>query len=184
MPTSAVQPVTAVYTGAFDPVHLGHVDIIRRGSAIFPRLVVGVGVNPEKQHYFTIQERVEMVTDIASPYRNVEVRAFTGLAVHFVREVGSQSMIRGLRTVSDMEYEFSMSLTNQTLDPNIQTLFMLPRVEFSHLSSTLIRQVAALGGDLAAFLPAGIIARVQAKAKVWKEEHLRLHHHHGLDKDV
>jgi pantetheine-phosphate adenylyltransferase len=184
MPDRAAPLVTAVYTGAFDPIHLGHVDIIRRAATIFSRLVVGVGVNPEKQHSFTIGERVDMVAELVRPFPNVEVRPFTGLAVHFVREVGSYAMIRGLRTVSDMEYEFSMSLTNQTLDPNIQTLFMLPRVEFSHLSSTLIRQIAALGGDLAAFLPGSIIPRVLAKTKVWKEEQLRLHRAFDGEKDA
>ncbi len=182
MAPDSTPPLTAVYTGAFDPIHLGHLDIIRRASSIFPRLVVGIGVNPEKHPFFTIQERVDMVKEIASQCPNVEVMAFAGLAVHFVREVGSQAMIRGLRTVSDMEYEFSMSLTNQTLDPGIQTIFMLPRVEFSHLSSTLIRQIAALDGDLSRFLPASIIPKIKAKALTWKE-HGR-HHHHAAEKDV
>lgn len=104
-----------------------------------------------------------MVSEVARPFNNVEVRTFTGLAVHFVREVGARVMIRGLRTVSDMEYEFSMSLTNQTLDPAIHTVFLLPRVDFTHLSSTLIRQIAALGGDLSRFLPETIIPTVLSK---------------------
>ncbi len=157
------QPLTAVYPGAFDPIHLGHVDIIRRCSLIFPRLVIGVGVNPEKRHSFAIAERHRMVQEVAQPFQNVEVHIFTGLAVHFVREVGARVMVRGLRTVSDMEYEFSMSLTNQTLDPAIHTIFLLPRVDFTHLSSTLIRQIAALGGDLTRFLPQSIIPQVLAK---------------------
>lgn len=176
------RPLTAVYTGAFDPVHLGHLDIIRRASSIFPRLVVGAGVNPEKKHIFTIEERVAMVQEVVGDLPNVEVLPFTGLAVHFVREVGSRSMIRGLRTVSDMEYEFSMSLTNQTLDPGIQTIFMLPRVEFSHLSSTLIRQIAVLKGDLTRFLPASIIGRVIERAESWQQQNG--HHHHTHEKDV
>ncbi len=157
------QPLTAVYPGAFDPIHLGHLDIIRRCSLIFPRLVIGVGLNPDKQHSFSIEERQQMVSEVARPFNNVEVRTFTGLAVHFVREVGARVMIRGLRTVSDMEYEFSMSLTNQTLDPAIHTVFLLPRVDFTHLSSTLIRQIAALGGDLSRFLPETIIPTVLSK---------------------
>lgn len=183
MSPESTPPMTAVYTGAFDPIHLGHLDIIRRAAAIFPRLVIGVGLNPEKQHVFSIQERVDMVKEVAGECPNVDVRAFTGLAVRFVREAGSQAMIRGLRTVSDMEYEFSMSLTNQTLDPGIQTIFMLPRVEFSHLSSTLIRQIAALDGDLARFLPASLIPKIKAKAQAWKEQHSARHHHHA-EKDV
>jgi pantetheine-phosphate adenylyltransferase len=154
----------------FDPVHLGHLDIISRSALLFPRLVIGVGINPEKSPFFETDERVRMLQDLVKPYPNVEVRAFSGLAVHFVRQVGATVMIRGLRTVTDMEYEFSMSLTNQTLDPGLQTIFLMSRVDYTHLSSTLIRQIAAFGGDLQRFLPAGIIPLVQAKAQ-------EKHHH-------
>lgn len=157
--------LTAVYTGMFDPIHLGHLDIIRRSSQIFPRLVIGVGVNPDKKPFFSLDERVQLLGDVVKGMANVEVQPFSGLAVHFVRSVGARVMVRGLRTVSDMEYEFSMSLTNQTLDPNIHTIFLLPRVEYTHLSSTLIRQIAALGGDLSRFLPVTIIPKVEAKAQ-------------------
>jgi pantetheine-phosphate adenylyltransferase len=152
-----------VYTGMFDPPHLGHMDIIERGSRIFDRLVVGVGVNPEKTPFFSIEERVHLLQEMSKTWPNVEVRPFTGLAVKFVKQVGASVMIRGLRTVSDMEYEFSMSLTNQTLDAGIETVFLLSKVDYSHMSSTLIRQIAAFGGDLRRFLPAAIVPAVEAK---------------------
>ena len=120
MPAAFRQP-SAVYQGVFDPVHRGHLDIIGRGSRIFDRLVVGVGINPDKLSFFTIEERVQLLKRLVSPYPNVEVMPFSNLAVHFVREVGARIMLRGLRTLSDMEYEFTMSLTNLALDPFFTT---------------------------------------------------------------
>src|SRR5262249_44510411 len=126
----------AVYTGVFDPIHFGHLDIIGRGSRLYDRLVVGVGINPEKEPLFTVTERVQLVKRIAERFENVDVRPFTGLAVKFVREVGARVMLRGLRTLSDLEYEFSMSLMNLTVDPEIETVFLMAKEEYSHLSST------------------------------------------------
>lgn len=143
----------AVYPGMFDPVHLGHRDVIFRASKLFPKLVVGVGVNPAKQAAFSIEERVEMLQKVTASLPNVEVKAFSSLSVAFVRSLGADVMIRGIRTVSDMDYEFSVSLTNQALDAGIQTVFLLSQVEYTHLSSTLIRQIASFGGDLTKFLP-------------------------------
>ena len=153
MPTSPLSPRTAVYTGTFDPVHLGHLDIIERGSRLYDRLIVGVGINPDKATLFSIDERVELLEAVARPFGNVEVRKFEGLAVQFVRGAGAGVMVRGLRTLSDMEYEFTMSLMNLNLDPGIETVFLMAKEEFSHVSSSLLRQVAALGGDLSKFLP-------------------------------
>ncbi|MCS6977507.1 MAG: pantetheine-phosphate adenylyltransferase [Gemmatales bacterium] len=155
----------AVYTGMFDPVHLGHIDIITRAARIFDEVIVGVGINPEKLPWFSTEERVDMLKQVLRGLRNVEVQPFEGLAVRFVRQVGASIMIRGLRTVSDMEYEFTMSLTNQTMDPEIETVFLLARVEYQHLSSTLIRQIAAFGGDLKKFLPAELVPLLQAKVR-------------------
>src|SRR4051812_18584477 len=115
MPSMKGQHGVAVYTGMFDPVHLGHLDMIRRGSRIFERLIVGVGLNPEKTTVFSLEERVAMLKVVVAPLGNVEVEAFGGLAVHFVRELGARIILRGLRTTSDMEYEFNMSLTNHAL---------------------------------------------------------------------
>ena len=152
MPNS-LDPRVAVYTGTFDPVHLGHLNIIARGSLLFDRLIVGVGDNPDKTTLFTIDERVELLEAVTGEFPNVEVKQLTGLAVRFVREQGARIMIRGLRTLSDMEYEFTMSLMNLHLDPGVETVFLMAKEEFSHVSSSLLRQIAALGGDLSKFLP-------------------------------
>jgi pantetheine-phosphate adenylyltransferase len=143
----------AVYTGVFDPVHLGHLDVIRRGIAIFDRLVVGVGINPEKAPLFELEERVDLLRQVVKPLGNVEVRPFDGLAVRFVREAGARIMLRGLRTTSDMEYEFTMSLTNLALDPAVETVFLMAKETYSHISGTLLRQIAMFGGDLDKFVP-------------------------------
>jgi len=160
----------AVYTGVFDPFHLGHLDVIRRGSRIFERLVVGVGNNPEKTSLFTIDERVELVNQVVAPFRNVSVHAFTGLAVRFVREVGARVILRGLRTLSDMEYEFSMSLTNLALDPEIETVFLMAKEEYSHISSTLIRQIAMFQDELSEFVPPEVKTALQARVRERKNE--------------
>jgi pantetheine-phosphate adenylyltransferase len=148
-----LSPRIAVYTGTFDPVHLGHVDAIQRGSRLYDRLLVGVGINPDKQTLFDIDERVELLRAVTAGFGNVEVRKFEGLAVRFVRGVGAGLMLRGLRTLSDMEYEFTMSLMNLQLDPEIETVFLMAKEEYSHVSSSLLRQIAKLGGDLSKFLP-------------------------------
>jgi pantetheine-phosphate adenylyltransferase len=156
---------TAVYTGVFDPIHRGHLDIIRRGREIFDRLIVGVGDNPEKASWFTLEERVQLVRRVVTPWPNVEVRALSGLAVHFVRAVGARVMLRGLRTTSDMEYEFAMSLTNLALDPEIDTVFLLAEAGYSHLSGTLLRQVAAFGGELDKFVPPEVKSALEARRR-------------------
>jgi pantetheine-phosphate adenylyltransferase len=153
MPTNHLDPRVAVYTGTFDPVHFGHSDIIHRSSHLFDRLIVGVGVNPDKDTLFTLDERVALIRAVAADCPNVEVRSFPGLAVRAVREAGARVMVRGLRTLSDMEYEFTMSLMNLNLDPDIETVFLMAKEEYSHVSSSLLRQIATLGGDLSKFLP-------------------------------
>lgn len=153
MPTNSLSARVAVYTGTFDPVHLGHLDIIERGSRLFDRLIVAVGINPDKKTLFTVDERVELIHTETAAIGNVEVMPFPGLAVQFVREVGARIMLRGLRTLSDMEYEFTMSLMNRNLDPGIETTFLMAKEQFSHISSSLLRQIAVLGGDLTKFLP-------------------------------
>jgi pantetheine-phosphate adenylyltransferase len=165
MPERNLSPRVAVYTGTFDPVHYGHLDIIERGSRLYERLIVGVGINPDKQTMFTIKERVEHIRAVTATWSNVEVEKFDGLAVRFVREQKARIMIRGLRTLSDMEYEFTMSLMNLHLDPEIETVFLMAKEEFSHVSSTLLRQIASFGGDLSKFLPEPVRKALIERAK-------------------
>jgi pantetheine-phosphate adenylyltransferase len=167
MPTSPLNPRIAVYTGTFDPVHRGHLDVIDRASRLFDRVIVGVGINPEKKTYFDIDERVALIQAVTTQHTNVDVLKFEGLAVRFVRGAGARIMVRGLRTLSDMEYEFTMSLMNLNLDPEIETVFLMAKEEFSHVSSSLLRQIAVFGGDLSKFLPEpverALIQRATAK---------------------
>lgn len=155
----------AVCTGTFDPVHLGHLDIIQRGSLLFDELVVGVGPNPDKAPFFSADERVAMLEEVLRPFLNVRVAAFEGLAVQFVRSVGARIMLRGLRTVSDVEYEFSMSLMNRNLDPGLETIFLMAREDYSHVSSTLLRQIAQFRGDLSKFLPHSVRVALEQRAR-------------------
>jgi pantetheine-phosphate adenylyltransferase len=165
--TTPLSNRVAVYTGTFDPIHRGHLDIISRGSRIFDSLVVGVGINPDKATFFSLEERVELVRSVIQPYPNVSVRDFTGLAVAFVRQLGARVMLRGLRTTSDMEAEFAMSLMNLNLDPEVETVFLMAKEGYSHVSSTLLRQVATFGGRLDQFLPPqvqhALVARVRER---------------------
>jgi pantetheine-phosphate adenylyltransferase len=163
-------PRVAVYTGVFDPVHLGHLDIIQRGSRLFDRLVVGVGVNPDKTSLFTLDERINMLARIVEKYSNVEVQKLTGLAVRFVRQVGARIMLRGLRTLSDMEYEFTMSLSNQSLDTEIETVFLLAKDGFSHVSSSLIRQIGQFHGELDNFVPPEVKNALHARIRELESE--------------
>lgn len=160
-----LSPRVAVYTGTFDPVHNGHLDIIQRGSRLYDRLIVGVGVNPDKRTLFQSEERVHLIREVTRVWDNVEVQSFDGLAVRFVRTCGARIMIRGLRTLSDMEYEFTMSLMNLNLDPEIETVFLMAKEEFSHVSSSLLRQIASLGGDLSKFLPTQVQAALNERAR-------------------
>jgi len=157
----------AVYTGSFDPVTLGHLNVIQRSSRLVDKLIVGIGINIEKPSRFTPEERVELVQRCTASLGNVEVRSFGGLAVTFVRECGARVMLRGLRTLSDLEAEFTMTLANRKLDPNIETVFLMADDQFSHVSSSLIKQIAPLASDdeLARFVPPEVVAAIRAKMK-------------------
>jgi len=159
---------TAVFTGTFDPITLGHLDVIGRGRLLFEHLIVAIGVNPNKTSLFDLDERVEMARRVVSPFPNVSVEAFEGLTVHFVRRMGARVILRGLRTLSDMEYEFGMTLTNYRLDPAVETVFLMADGEYSHVSSTLIKQVASYGGAMAlkSFVPDELIAPILAKLAI------------------
>ncbi len=136
----------AVFSGTFDPFTLGHLGLIGRGCRLFDHLKIGIGVNPNKTSLFSIEERVEMARQVTAGFSNVSVESFEGLTVDFVRRIGARVILRGLRTLTDMEYEFGMTLTNHQLDPEIETVFLMADAEHSHVSSTLIKQVARFGG--------------------------------------
>ena len=148
---------TAVYTGSFDPFHLGHEQIVRRAADIFDEVVVGVGINPEKHALFTPQQRVDMIDAVVGDLANVRAACFSGLTVQFVRECGSDILLRGIRALADMDLELTMTLTNRQLDPGIETVFLMAEKEWSHLSSSLIRQIAKFGGKLDGFVPRPVI---------------------------
>lgn len=156
---------TAVFTGTFDPLTLGHLDVIHRGRQLFEHVVVAIGVNPNKAELFTIEERVGLTRRLVAPFSNVSVEAFEELAVQFVRRIGARVILRGLRTLTDMEYEFGMTLTNHRLDPKIETVFLMADAEYSHVSSTLIKQVAQFGGAsaLSHFVPQELIEPIMKK---------------------
>jgi pantetheine-phosphate adenylyltransferase len=155
----------AVYTGTFDPVHRGHLDIISRGSRIFDRLIVGVGINPDKKPFFDLEERVQLVRTVIQEFPNVYVQPFTGLAVSFVHQLGARVMLRGLRTTSDMESEFTMSLMNMNLDAEVETVFLMAKEAYSHVSSTLLRQIATFGGTLDKFLPPAVKEALEKRVR-------------------
>lgn len=155
----------AVYPGVFDPVHLGHLDVIQRGSRLFDRLIVGVGLNPDKSPFFTLEERVRMLEQVTAPFDNVEVRPFTSLTVAFVREVGARVMLRGLRTTSDMESEFNMTLANTVLDPGIEAVYLMANAAYSHVSSSLLRQIATFGGPLDKFVSPDVKVALELRAR-------------------
>jgi len=155
----------AVYTGSFDPITLGHMNVIARSSRLVDRLIVGIGINVEKTALFTPEERLELVAQATEPLGNVEVRAFAGLAVQFVRECGARVMIRGVRPLTDIAAEFTMNMANRHLDPGIETVFLMADEEFAHVSSSLIKQITPLSNDemLSRFVPREIIPLLRKK---------------------
>ncbi|MEO0078727.1 MAG: pantetheine-phosphate adenylyltransferase [candidate division WOR-3 bacterium] len=143
----------AVYPGSFDPVTLGHLDVIRRASRLFDRVVVAVARREEKHPLFTWRERARLVRAVTKDLAAVEVRTFDCLLVDFAREVNAQAVIRGMRAVMDFDYEFQMALTNRKLAPDLETVFLPPSERFFYLSSSLVRELAARGGELSCFVP-------------------------------
>jgi len=162
---SSSEPRTAVYTGSFDPITLGHMNVIRRSSRLFDRLIVAVGINTRKSALFSPDERIDLVSRVTAAFGNVEVRTFTGLAVEFVRECGARVMIRGVRPLTDIAAEFTMMMANRQLDPDIETVFLMSDEEYSHVSSSFIKEITPLANDemLAKFLPAEIIPDMRRK---------------------
>src|SRR5947209_14696210 len=145
----------AIYPGSFDPVTAGHLDIIGRGAALFDRLIVAVAPlsTAEKRPLFTLAERVGLLREVCVPWPNVEIDSFEGLLVDYARRRGARAIVKGLGAVSDFEYEFAMALMNRRLEPGIDTLYLMTAAEFSFLSSSLVKEVARLGGELSGLVP-------------------------------
>jgi pantetheine-phosphate adenylyltransferase len=151
---------TAIYPGTFDPITYGHVDIIERAVEIFDRVIVSLGRNPEKNPLFSVEERLEMIREVVENIDGVEVDTFEGLAVRHAQEMGAEALIRGLRAVTDFEYEFQMALVNRRLAPDIITVFLMPNEKYTYLNSTIVREVASLGGEVGRFVPPPVEKRL------------------------
>jgi pantetheine-phosphate adenylyltransferase len=155
----------AVYPGSFDPITSGHVDIIQRGLKIFDEILVAVLKNPKKKSLFTTKERMNMIQDFFVDHKDIEVKAFDGLLVEFAKNNNANIVIRGLRAISDFEYEFQMALMNRKLDSEIETLFMMPNLSYSFLSSELVREIFMLGGGLTDLVPVQVEKKLREKFK-------------------
>ena len=155
----------AIYPGSFDPITNGHLDIIKRTSKIYDKVIVGVLSNKNKKPLFTAEERVELIKKVTDKLDNVEVDTFNGLLVDFAKNKDAKVIIKGLRTVADFEYEFQMALLNKALDSDIETMFMMTDTKYSYISSSMVKELAGFHGDLTGFLPYDIIETVKEKYK-------------------
>lgn len=155
----------AVYPGSFDPITNGHLDIVERGSRIFDRVTVAVLENEGKSPLFSVAERIELIRLVAGKIENVEILSFNGLLVRFMEEIDAQVVVRGIRAVSDYEYELQMALMNRELAPEIETLFMLPSIEYTYVSSRLVKEVCRFGGDVSSLVPQPVLERLQGRFK-------------------
>ncbi len=160
---SAPDHLIAVYPGTFDPMTLGHADLMRRGSTLFGKLIIAVAAGHHKKTMFTVDERLAMATELAAAYPNVEVIAFSGLLSDFVGKHGGKVVVRGLRAVSDFEYEFQMAGMNRHLMPDVETVFLTPSDQYQFVSGTFVREIAMLGGDVSKFVAPSVLARLQAR---------------------
>ena len=155
--------VLAIYPGSFDPVTNGHLDLIERGAKIFDRLSVSILRNMDKEPLFSVDERVEMLREVTRTWPNIEVDVFSGLLVDYARLREASVILRGIRAVSDYEYELQMAMMNRKLNPHVETVFMMPATEYSYLSSRLVREIAQLGGPITGLVPAVVEERLRAK---------------------
>lgn len=157
------EQVIAIYPGSFDPLTNGHVDIIERGARLFDRIIISILVNLEKRPLFSVNERVEICREAFKAHSNVEVDTFDGLLVDYVRRKRAKVIVRGLRAISDFEYELQMALMNRRLNNDVETVFMMPAEPYTYVSSRLVKEVVALGGSVEGLVPAGVEARLRAK---------------------
>jgi len=153
----------AVYPGTFDPITNGHVDLVDRAAPLFERLIVGVAASPSKKPTLPLELRVRLAREALARHPNVEVHGFDSLLAHFVRDSGGGILLRGLRAVSDFEYEFQMASMNRHLIPEVETLFLTPAEQYSFISSSLVREIARLGGDVSGFVPPAVVAALKAQ---------------------
>ncbi len=147
----------AIYAGSFDPITFGHLDLVRRASRIFPRLTIAVTENTDKTPFFPLNQRLSLVQECVSAFTGVEVLSFSGLLIDFAVRREARVLIRGLRAVSDFEYEFQMALTNRKLSPDLETIFLMPSEAFSYISSRMVKEIFSLGGDVSAFVPPPVV---------------------------
>jgi pantetheine-phosphate adenylyltransferase len=158
-----LQSIVAIYPGSFDPITNGHLDLIARGSRVVERLIVAVLKNESKQALFSVEERIETVREVVRPFANVEVASFDGLLVEYAASRGANLILRGIRAVSDYEYELQMALMNRRLRPELETAFLLAGEAYSFLSSHLVKEVVSLGGDVSGLVPPTVEAKLKAR---------------------
>jgi pantetheine-phosphate adenylyltransferase len=156
----------AIYPGTFDPITRGHEDLVRRAGGLFDKLILAIAESPSKRPYFTLDERVEMAGEILSDMNNVEIVGFNNLLMDFVHERGAKVIVRGLRAVSDFEYEFQMAGMNRSLYPEVETVFLTPGEQYMFISATMVREIARLGGDVGKFVQPSVNKRLRAKSSV------------------
>jgi pantetheine-phosphate adenylyltransferase len=154
---------TAIYPGSFDPLTNGHLDVIKRSCLMFDKLIIGVTDDNNKKTMFSIDERTAMIADAVKDYSNVSIQTFKGLLMNFAESEDAIVVIRGLRVLSDFEYEFKMAMMNRGLNDKISTLFMMPHINYVHISSSLIKEVSLLGGDISTYVPGNVLERIQRK---------------------
>lgn len=156
---------TAIYPGSFDPLTNGHLDVIHRATKLFDKVIVAVATNEEKQALFTLEERVQMVSRAIKHLPTVKADSFEGLLVNYVERQGAQAVVRGLRAISDFEFEFQLALMNRKLNEGIETIFMMPKDAYTFLSSRIVKEIARLGGDVSAFVPAHVKTALLGKLR-------------------
>ncbi len=165
---------TAIYPGSFDPVTNGHLDLIQRSLKVFKHVIVAVVINPSKTPMFTLEERVEMLQEVTSHLERVSVDSFDGLLVDYVQSHSDAVVLRGLRAVSDFEYEFELGLTNRNLDEEFETIFMLPSLEYIYLRATAVKEIARLGGDVSSFVPLAVERRLTERCGRTRRQTVRI----------